>query len=656
MNYLRAIWSALLCFLALPLFAQQTPYDPAWKKIDSLIAKGLPRSAEAEAAQIYTRAKKEGAEAQMLKALLYRISLQEETREGQEEKALRELEAEARSATGAVRALLQSYMADLYWNYLNRHRWQLRQRTATDSAGGDFATWSTSDFHQKISALFLQSLEPKALLQRTRLEPFDPLIIRGNLRHLRPTLFDLLAHRALPYFKSGDRDLQRPAYAFEITGPEAFLPAAAFARAAFVTKDSLSLQQKALLLYQELIRLHLDDPQKDALIDADLQRLQYVYSESRAAEKPEWYRAALEEAMAGYGRHPEALQAHYLLALTYEQQAAAYQPLGDTTHRWARIKAKEILEPVVRDSSTAAIKNAAGWANAYNLLQELNSTSFSFELEGVNLPGQPFRALVRYRNNSRLFFRLVKAGPAQLEAPEGPGSEAWWKALLAEPVLRNWEQALPPAGDLQEHSVEIKIDALPQGAYYLLASEDASFRPGRGLVGTQAFHVSNIAYVQKDDLIFLLHRRTGQPLSGATAQVIHRTYDYERRRFHRQAGPTFSADKNGRVQINRGAAGRLANQPYLLDLRHGEDRLFQHHNQFYYHPDYPAPQEAPDRHQSFFYTDRSLYRPGQLLHFKGLVVGGKARDIRPLNGRQLTIFLTDANGEKVDSVAVTTNE
>ena len=33
-------------------------------------------------------------------------------------------------------------------------------------------------------------------------EPYDAIILKGNVRHLRPGLYDLLAHRALEYFTS----------------------------------------------------------------------------------------------------------------------------------------------------------------------------------------------------------------------------------------------------------------------------------------------------------------------------------------------------------------------------------------------------------------------------------------------------------------------
>ena len=68
----------------------------------------------------------------------------------------------------------------------------------------DIETWTKEDFHQRISELFLESVKNEKLLQQTTLLPYDAIIIKGNMRHLRPTLFDLLAHRAIDYFQNDD--------------------------------------------------------------------------------------------------------------------------------------------------------------------------------------------------------------------------------------------------------------------------------------------------------------------------------------------------------------------------------------------------------------------------------------------------------------------
>jgi hypothetical protein len=240
----------------------QTPvknYDKEWKKVEAASQKGLPKSALTEVKKIFALAKKEKQEAQVIKSLLYISGLQSDTREDNDVLSIREMETELKTSKEPVASLLKNIIAGMYWNYYQENRWELMDRTQTAKFNKtDIATWGAEDFHKKISELYLQSLKDTRLLQQTKLDPFNAIIIKGNVRHLRPTLYDLLAHQALDYFENDERDITKPAYAFEIDQASAFDPAADFVQRKFVTKDSLSLQHKALLIYQELIAFHLN--------------------------------------------------------------------------------------------------------------------------------------------------------------------------------------------------------------------------------------------------------------------------------------------------------------------------------------------------------------------------------------------------------------
>jgi hypothetical protein len=217
-------------------------------------------------------------------------------------------------------------------------------------------------------------------------------------------LFDLLAHRVLEYFENDERDIKKPAYAFEIDQASAFDPAAEFVSRKFTTRDSLSLQHKALLIYQDLLAFHIKDAKPDALIDADIKRIEFVNGKSTHPEKEKLYINALKAITDKYGDLPAASQAWFLLAQYYDQKAATYKPYGDSTHRLDRIKAKEICERVLlqKDSSEGKI-------NCFNLLTNINQKTLQFNLEKVNLPNQPFRSFVQYKNFRRTEWRKILA-------------------------------------------------------------------------------------------------------------------------------------------------------------------------------------------------------------------------------------------------------
>ncbi|MGN6399235.1 MAG: alpha-2-macroglobulin family protein, partial [Flavisolibacter sp.] len=517
------LFAVLFSIGSLKTSAQVKKYDAQWKKVDELIEKkNLPKSALAEVKKIYAQAIKEKQDAQIIKSLVYMTGLQQNNREDNQQQAIKDIEKEIQSAKEPAASILKSLLANMYWQYFQNHRWQLYDRTNTSGFNKqDIATWTIEDFHKKISDLYLQSIKNEVLLKNTKLEPFDAIIIKGNVRYLRPTLFDLLAHQALDYFKNDERDIKKPAYAFEIIQPEAFAPAATFVKHQFLTKDSLSLQHKALLIYQDLIAFHLNDKTADALIDVDIDRIEFVHNNSVSEAKDSLYANALEEIIHRHANNKATNQAGYLLAAYYNQQAAQYDPLKDSSHRYDRVKAKNIVEKIVSDSS---LKNE-GWTNSYNLLQEINRPSFSFQIEKVNVPAKPFRALIKYKNAASLNFRLIKATEALKKQMEiNDGEERYWSSLINAVPVRSWQQVLPVTNDWQEHSVEIKIDSLPVGEYFLLASSNRQFDRKNSPSGAQLFYVSNISYINQGNQFFVLHRQSGQPLAQANVQVFKQEY------------------------------------------------------------------------------------------------------------------------------------
>ncbi|WP_207514916.1 alpha-2-macroglobulin family protein [Longitalea luteola] len=657
MIFKRSLLLICAALLVLVTNAQQRmkTYEREWKKIDSLIQKsGLTQSALAEVNQIYSLAKQEGNDAQVIKALLYRSELQQVREEDAFKKNIQQLETEIAASKDQVRAVLQSVTAQKYWNWFQLHRYQIYNRTKTvNFKKDDLATWGADDFHKKIGELYLASISNEKQLQQTKLEPFDPVIIKGNVRHLRPTLFDLLAHRALDYCKNSERTITQPENAFEIDDTAAFATARTFMQHRFITGDSLSLQFKALQLYQRLLQFHAGDAKPDALLDADLDRLQYVYNHATMENKEVLYTKALEQIGNNYGLIPAATQAWYLLAQWHAERARLYDPLKGETYRDEYQKAVNIIDKVLvqKDSSE-------GKLNCANLMKEITRSEMNLQSEKVNVPGQAFRTLISYRNFTRLHLRIVKM---DAKTRESLGTSNWedsyWQNLVALPVLKSINQPLPAAKDYQKHSTEIKIEALPIGEYALVASGNDQFSLSDNQLAVQFFYVSNIAYINKDSEYFIVHRETGKPLANANVQVWYRSYDYNKRRYTDTKGQSTVANGNGYVKINPPKNNNENN--FKLEITSGNDHLMLDDYQYNYVYSGAANQSSnKDTKTTFLFTDRSIYRPGQTVYFKGIVVNRntKTRETTILPNYETSVELLDANGEMVDDMEITTNE
>src|SRR6185312_12953817 len=265
------------CFFNSNAQKTQNDYAAQWKKVENLQKQGLTKTALQEVENIYNSAKKNNNDAQIVKTLLFKINLQQNIEEDASVKSIDSIENEIAIAKEPAKSILQSTAAQLYWNYFQQNRYKIYQRTNTINFDKkDIATWTSDELNQKIAELYLASLKNEKLLQQTKLEPFDAIISKGNVRYLRPTLYDLLAHRALDYFKSDEHNITRPVYAFEINTAVAFAPVNEFINANFISKDSTSLHQKALIIFQQLLSFHQRDKNPDAMIDADMERINFV--------------------------------------------------------------------------------------------------------------------------------------------------------------------------------------------------------------------------------------------------------------------------------------------------------------------------------------------------------------------------------------------
>ncbi|MEO8861250.1 MAG: MG2 domain-containing protein, partial [Ginsengibacter sp.] len=665
-NYLLTSFILMLLFFysASTVYGQKatSDYKEQWSQVDALVLKGLTKSAVNAVDKIYAISKRQKNDPQIIKALLYKFKLQQNIEEDSDVKSIDSIEMEINKAKEPARSIMESIAAQMYWNYFQQNRYKIYNRTNTQSFNKkDIATWTADDLHAKITDLYLASTKDKDILQKQKLESFDAIIINGNARYLRPTLYDLLAHRALDYFKSDERDITRPSYYFQIKDPEVFAPADVFIHHKFTTRDSSSLHQKALLIFQELLAFHLSDTKPDALIDADIERIDFANQYGVMTDKDTLYIAALKNISEKYKDNPASTQAAFLRAQTIYNFAIQSSDNPSKINSYSVNDAKEILDAIVNK-----YPESEGGINAKNLLTQILHVEINLTTEKVNVPNVPFRTLVTYKNFKSIYFRIIPLTEQLKNQARGniPNDQIFQR-LVNQQNIRTWKQELPNTRDYLSHSVEVKVDALPVGEYVLLGSEAPDFNLNKNLLAAAYFFVSNISFINSGQQYFALDRTSGQPLAGANVQVFNQQYNYNNQTYQLQKQETISADKNGYFKLS--ALKKNENRNVRFDISYKNDRLFLDGLQYAYnynnndvdnkYDDQKKYDE--DNAKVFLFTDRSIYRPGQLIYFKGIGItkNWKTKKTVLLQSKDsITVFLNDANGQRVDSINVSLNE
>ncbi|MEO7048220.1 MAG: alpha-2-macroglobulin, partial [Ferruginibacter sp.] len=395
---LKKIYTLLFLLLLniLTVNAQKNDdYKPDWKKVDDFDKKGLTQSALQQVIKIFDAAVKDNNNTQQIKAAMYQMKYRNLVEEENRENNIFYIDTLIEKAKGPAKNILQSMQAELFLAYRNNNRYKFYDRTAlTEEKSHDIATWSLDKLNATITSLYKASLQNASALKSTSLEGFDAIINKGmNTRNLRPTVFDFLAFRALDYFVSTENDVTQPAYKFILNDEKIFAPIKEFVATKFTTPDTASLYYNAILLFQDIFKFHIDDKNQDALLDADLIRLDFANENAVITDKEKLYENALTAIEKNYSNNPMSAQATYLKAMLYYAKGQKYDAITQADVQFNIKKAVSFCQDAI-----SRFPKSTGALNAQNLIQSIKRPTISLTTEKVNVPDQPFRTLVKYKN------------------------------------------------------------------------------------------------------------------------------------------------------------------------------------------------------------------------------------------------------------------
>ncbi|RQO32201.1 alpha-2-macroglobulin [Taibaiella sp. KBW10] len=647
---------ACLLLLSSHAFAQkQSPirmydFETAWKKVDSLNEKLKPESAKKEVAEILKKATGLNDEPQIIKAKTWLLALNK-YQENAELNTIKAIESEiAKAKNNTEKAIWYNLTAKQYQSYLDNNRYQLYSRTQlAETTSDDISTWDINAFHQKIGQLYQASILNRNALLQIPTSDYSAIINKGkNTAKLRPSLYDVLVFDAIAYFSENDRYITQPAYAFKIDEEQYFAPAAVFVHLKINSKDSNALHIQALKLYQELIAVHLNDKNTEALIDADLLRLSFAKENSTLKNKEQLYTAAMEQLKQQYPNSPSVAQIKYLLAQSsYSNNQStnmgrgkrgAVQPTKKTDLR----ALQTTLEGIAKQ-----YPNTEGGINAQNLLNTLGQRTIKIDIEAVNIPNENIRALISYKNVKGIELSLFKISTTAFINKE---------TQLSQPV-RVWQQNLINSEDLNDHSTEIKIDAVAAGQYALVIKDkDNIVSPLY-----QYFQVSELSAVkyqhygansERTKGAYIINRKTGFMIPGTS--LAYKKEDIKGNKWTALG----SGDKDGVINANIGR--NQIDYNTMLLLHKGKDSLLMRYAENYGFIDYESNTNYKSMEQThaFVFTDRSIYRPGQTIYFKGIVIRTNKEQTQNnvVKNEKVSITFKDVNAQTIKEVSFTTND
>lgn len=622
--------------------AQKFDYNSKWKDIETQEENGMLKSVLPAVNSIYAQAKKDKNSQQIIRALLYqsKIAIATSDDDNIELQIVESFQKEILEAKGMDKSVLQSMLAELYFNYYRQHQWKINQRTETaESTGNDFRFWTENIFQQKSAELFLQSIENQKELQNEPIGNWDYLLTKAEeTRSLRPTLYDFVAHRAIQFF------LEQEFHLIIVEDAEIgveYLDEPSLEDENELKNKSTQSLKNGIKLLKDLSAFHLQEYNQDAYLYNQFELLKAETNDTNSDEY-------LNELTALSKKYPTAEYNAYILfeiANFHLTKAANEEPNAFDKKKTATEKTLSLLNEIQTKYPKSPIS-----IEAEKLQKQILAPNFQIQIEKYISPDLNTPMRVSHKNLDKLYFKVFRYdGDAKKinefqNAADKDKQTKLNQLLKAYPKEKEFQLDLKTFDDYQEHSTIAKLDPLKAGQYLVLASNNADFQYGSEsfVFQYQILNVTSYSIVFRDNEILVSERESGIPVVNKKVDV----YQYQKNSYTKIK--TLTTNEFGIAEFS---ASDNYGRNYQFKIQ-GEDVSFQN----YMYRNSSSSDERTTTHIKFF-TDRAIYRPGQTVYFKAILYqedeNGK-RKVIP--NEKVEIALYNPNDDEVSYLELKTNE
>ncbi|WP_075343951.1 alpha-2-macroglobulin family protein [Tenacibaculum agarivorans] len=637
----------LMLTLFSALLHAQNNYETLWNKVHTYELDNLPKSALKIVDDIYKKAEQNKNQPQLIKTLLYKSKFSLTLEEDAQLKILDQFKKHIKKSVFPTKQVLENILAKLYWQYFNQNRWRFYNRTQTAKKvdENDFRTWDLQTLFAEIHNHYQNSLTEKKKLQNIDIYEYISILkLAKDSKKYRPSLYDFLAHNALEFYKTNETQITKPSYQFKLSNQDLICEATKFVTLNLQSKDSLSLQFNALKIYQSLIDFHLNTKNTTALVDVDLQRLAFVKEHATFSGSEKIYLETLQSSENSTKPNEASALYAFEIAKLYSKQANTYSKNKHTHFQFKHKEAIQICQKIVQQfpDSFAAQKSKL-------LIAQIEKKNVRITTEKHNPIDQYSRLLINYKNIDKLYFSMYRVQLNELKKiNERYDQGDKIKLINALTKVTSWEHTLPNESDYQTHSNEVIVPKQSQGMFLIVASTTKELKKG-DIFGYDDIQFTNLTFINRklngSSVYQVVDRNTGKPLREARVLLKN-----EKTRYGRHINKTFTTDANGEFEFSPSTYYSNVN----ATISYKQDKAIFYN--IYIQRSYEDNFKERTVTETFLFTDRSIYRPGQKLYFKGISLQRFKKKSDIIANKKIEIILKDVNGQNIKTLALQTND
>ncbi|WP_405606787.1 carboxypeptidase-like regulatory domain-containing protein [Polaribacter sp. Asnod1-A03] len=632
---MKKITPLLIVLLFSTISNAQDSYKDLWIQVESLEIENLPKSALEIVDKIYTKANKEANSPQVIKSLFYQSKFSLTLEEDAQLKIIHSFKKHISTSEFPTRNILENILGNLYWQFYTQNRYKFYNRTQTVNKVNveDFRTWDLKTLFKEIHCHFEASLENQKALQKTDIYDFAPILqIEKDSKTYRPTLYDFLANNALDFYNSSETSITNPIDKFEIDNSNLLKGCKTFTKLVLTTKDTLSLQFNAIKIYQQLIDFHAKENNLNALAVIDIQRLKFIKQHAIFIDKETTFLSTLKTTKELFSNNQ--MSALYAFEIAKIHQDKLENKLAIT-----------ICNDVINQ-----FPKSLGAKKCTVLKKQILDKSLALKAEKFVPINTASRALITYKNIDKLYFTAYKATVDQLNKfNEIYNLEETVKFINSLEESTNWSANLRNENDYLQHTTEVIIPKLNNGNYLIVSSEDKNINK-ESTFGTANVQATNLALIENNfnnkHNYQIVDRSTGEPIENARINITN-----PNRRNSSFINKTLTTDENGFASLK---AKYTYTDCEIYVKTKNDTAYFGSH--YLYKDNNVTKEKINHTLNSYIFTDRSIYRPGQTVYFKIIIIKKSGDNSSIYTDDFIEVNLKDVNNQTVNTLNLKLNE
>lgn len=637
----------ILLFLALLfsflVFGQD--FDKQWKIVYQYELDGKIKSAQEEVQDIYKKAKRKKEEMQIVKCFFYLSKFEQLFDEKAQSTIITNLRNEIKDAKPVSKAVLNHIYGTILQSYYNTYHYNIARRTDLEKQKStDFLTWTANDFTKEMDKAFSESIYDEKVLRANFLDSYKDIFeISPYTDGKNHSLYDFLMEKTSVYYRTKIenwtyRNKPENKGLFEILHQDSKTFSA-------LKIDNLSDEnlKKLLKLLQKNEKYYLEhNPEKADL--AFYERIKYIHS---IYFDNELYQKSIFE----LEKKTSSLILKQDLRVERAQLYANLASKGSEVN--FHKKALSLIDTIFKAKS-----NQNAMFRAETLKNEIIRKTLNISFQEKLYPNENTRALINFKNvdSIKISYYLFPVKNNEwfehnyyYDREHKINKDSLILAFKNKNIpARSYYKVLPEKNDYFEHATEILLDKMDMGNYLVFIEAKNEITSETDAYTYGNISVSNLMIVEdrnaQSNLLYVLDRKTGKPISDVTVK---------------SEDDVTKTNKLGKAFLKK--QEHIPNKKYTnrLIISKGNDTIAQKYNREFMYKgstDEDEDEEGEFQAKAMVHFDRAIYRPGQKMYYKGILIQAKNKVKSVVPFASVHIKILDINDTALKELDLQTNE